>query len=140
MKYFKLCFKEFKYNEKLSRDDNISKISNFFATQKPIYFFDYLKERSLKNINEESNLIENLEQSKGKKSTKINGNKFEYPETYLDLDTNFYNDREYKQYIKLINIFNFGRFHSYWLDYKERISYSIKFKEEDMNDKLNIFF
>ena len=58
MKFFNLCFKEYKYNEKLTLDENISKISNFFAKQKPIYFFDYIKERILRNKSEEQKIRE----------------------------------------------------------------------------------
>ncbi len=34
MKFFNLSFKEFKYNEKLTLDENISKISNFLQLKK----------------------------------------------------------------------------------------------------------
>ena len=60
MHYFKLEFKEYKYDEKLTKDKNISKISNFFATQKPLYFYDYLKERSIKKLKMNKILWKNI--------------------------------------------------------------------------------
>ena len=63
MKYFKLCFKEYKYYDLLSKDENISRISNFFASQNPIYFFDYLGERRNRNISQEPQIIENYEEN-----------------------------------------------------------------------------
>ena len=137
--YFKLWFKEFRYNEKLSKDENINKILNFFATQKPINFLDYLKERSLKNIKEEPCLIENSEKKEVKRRNKSKDDKFDYPKAYFDLGITFYRDEEYKKYISLIHIFNFYKYGSYLMDCKEKKAYSIKFKEEDTKNKLDIF-
>ena len=66
MKFFKLCFKKYEYNKKLSLNENISKISNFFSKQKPIYFYDYIKERSLKKIKQEPSLISDSSEGKYK--------------------------------------------------------------------------
>ena len=132
MKYFKLCFKKYEYNKNLTLDENISKISNFFATQKPIYFYDYLKERSLKNIKPELGLISESAENKNK-----NGiyDKFIYPETYLKEDFKFNNSEECKKYIKLMDVFKFAKRWYYWLN-NGKIPYSIKFKKEDINYKL----
>ena len=136
MKYFKLCFKKYEYNKNLTLDENISKISNFFATQKPIYFYDYLKERSLKNIKPELGLISESAENKNK-----NGiyDKFIYPETYLKEDIKFNNSEECKKYIKLMDVFKFAKRWYYWLN-NGKIQYSIKFKKEDINYKLDLFY
>ena len=61
MKNLNLCFKEFKFNEKLTLEENISKISNFFATQKPIYFSDHIREKNMKNVVEEQTILDKTE-------------------------------------------------------------------------------
>ena len=141
MKFFNLSFKEFKYNEKLTLDENISKISNFFATQKPIYF-DYIKERSIKNISEEQNIredfknkLDNIEENSEKDAN------FVLPKTCLVEDFTFYDNREYYEYIQLVNIFNFTDFeHYYWRNDNKKIAYSLKFQDKDLENKINIFY
>ena len=140
MKYFKICFKEYKYNNLLTKDENTSKVSNFFATQNPIYFFDYIKQRSIRNISQEPQLIENYDKNKIN-SKANNAKKIDYPETCYQLDINFnkYNYyNELKEYIKLINVFKFG-IRSYFRDEIFKESYSIKFKDEDFDYKIDIF-
>ena len=143
MEYFKICFKEYKYNEILTKDENISKISNFFATQKPIYLYDYLKNRSLKNSEKEQSILDsineyNIDNNKTKSIKKI------YPIARFCLEEDFYDryeDIEDIEYIKLLEIFkfyssiNYGK--NYYDDYKK--NYSLKFKNEDMKLKLKIF-
>ena len=136
MKYFKLCFKKYEFNKKLSLDENISKISNFFATQKPIYFYDYIKERSLRKIKQEPGLISESSESIYKNNSY---DKFIYPETILKEDYKFNNPEECKEYIKIMNVFKFEKRWYYWLN-DGKIPYSIKFKKEDINYRLDLFF
>ena len=79
-----LCFKEYINVEKLNKDENISKISNFFATQKPIYFSDNIKERNMKNVIEEQTILEESEvEIINNKNKNNNKNNFIFPEAYL---------------------------------------------------------
>ena len=138
MKYFKLSFKEFKYIEKISLDKNISKISNFFATQKPIYFFDYIKESSIKNISEEKNIRQDFKDISN--STKKNDD-FIFPETHSVEENTFYYNREYYEYIQLVNTFKFTEFDYYnWKKRNKKIVYSLKFQDKDLKNKINIFY
>ena len=142
MKYFNLCFKEFKYNEKLTRDENISKISNFFAKQKPIYFFDYINERSLKNISEEQNIKEDSKDKKSKsKKNDDKAKNFKFPKTYLIEENTSYSNKEFYKYIELINIFKFTEFEDHNRSKSnKKIGYSLKFKDKDLKKKIDIFY
>ena len=136
MKYFKICFKRYKYNEKLTKDENISKISNFFATQKPIYFYDYIRERSIKNIEKKSNISE----QNNIISNKIEYQKKEYPEASFKIRTDTYSRNEDIEYYKLLEVFKFNSSiygnMNYYDDSKK--FYYLKFKEKDINIKLEI--
>ena len=44
-KYSKLIMNKFKYDKKLTENDNISKLSNFFATKKPIFLVEKKNKR-----------------------------------------------------------------------------------------------
>ena len=125
--------KEFKYIEKLTLDENISKISNFFATQKPIYFTNHIKE---KNIIEDSEFkIINTEKTDDTK------NNFILPETYLIQENSFHSNREFYEYIKLVNIFGFCEFgHKYWKGSNKQIAYSFKFQDKDIKNKIDIIY
>ena len=79
-----LCFKEYINVEKLNKDENISRISNFFATQKPIYFSDNIKKRNMKNIIEVQTILEESEvEIINNKNKNNNKNNFIFPEAYL---------------------------------------------------------
>ena len=136
MKYFKICFKRYKYNEKLTKDENISKISNFFATQKPIYFYNYIRERSIKNIEKKSNISE----QNNIISNKIEYQKKEYPEASFKIRTDTYSRNEDIEYYKLLEVFKFNSSiygnMNYYDDSKK--FYYLKFKEKDINIKLEI--
>ena len=140
MKYFKLCFKEYKYYDLLTKDENISRISNFFASQNPIYFFDYLGERRNRNISQEPQIIENYEENINNNKTRDKEEK-KYPLGCYEFDIHFsqYNYYyEIREYIKLINLFEFEIVRYYNFE-NEKKSYFIKFKDEDLNNKIEIF-
>ena len=137
MKYFKICIKKYNYDEQLTKDENISKISNFFATQKPIYFYDYLTERSIKKIEKEPSILE----KNYKVSNKIKYLKKKYPKASFHFENSNYPQNIDIEYIKLLDVFKFESsisiYESYYDDYRE--FYSLKFKNKDLNIKLEIF-
>ena len=64
-KYFKIVFKEFKFDNFLDEYDNISKLSNYFATKKPIFFVP-------KKIKEKPYLIKQYLSQEGENKKKLN--------------------------------------------------------------------
>ena len=56
-KYYKLDFKTFEYDKNLSHDKNISKLSNFFAKKKPIFFVERKEKKIMKNYLKKKRVI-----------------------------------------------------------------------------------
>lgn len=127
-KKYKLSFKKFIFAKDLSLDKNISKLSNFFATQNPIFF-----EKIDKSEKEKINLIEKyLKAEEFKEKSKENkNNKIPLPEATIEITLN--NENEIRNYINSRNVFQFNN------DNGVNI-YSIKFNDNFSEKKMDIFY
>ena len=128
-KEHKMRFKKFIYLNNLSQDKNIGRISNFFASQNPIYFEEIDDEYNINIVNEYLNLENNEE-----KSNEINEKKEEkeekLPDCKLEIKSNEINN--IKSYIESNNIFKF-------YDDDKRNIYFIRFTSDFSYQKMEIF-
>ena len=128
LKNNKLGFKKFIFSKHLSLDKNISKLSNFFATQNPI-FFEKIDENEKEKINliEKYLKAENIEEEKPKDNQ---NDKIKLENTHTKIIMN--NENELRNYITSRNIFQFYNNNGINV-------YSIKFNEEFSDKKNEIF-
>lgn len=128
LKNNKLGFKKFIFSKHLSLDKNISKLSNFFATQNPI-FFEKIDENEKEKINliEKYLKAENIEEEKPKDNQ---NDKIKLENTHTKITMN--NENELRNYINSRNIFQFYNNNGINV-------YSIKFNEEFSDKKNEIF-
>lgn len=137
-KYFKIVFKEFKFDDFLDEYDNISKLSNYFATKNPIFFVP-------KKIKEKPYLIKQYLSQEGenkKKLNKINKNfiKCELSEGYFYYNSEDIN--EFKNYANGKALFNFYKGIDINNNTFNNIIYSIDFsgKFDNINLKSELLF
>ena len=127
-KKYKLGFKKFIFSKDLSLDKNISKSSNFFATQKPLFFeeIDKIEKINKKTFIENYIKDENIEEtSKESSNSKLNLEK-------ADIWIEFNNENEARNYINSRNVFQFK-------DNNEINIYPIKFNGNFSKEKIKFF-
>ena len=129
-KYYKLEFKTFENDGNLSQDKNISKLSNFFAKQKPIFFIEKKEEKNdSEKLSEEKKSDRCDNEINEKNNNNRNNNKNENGEEDDEIKSSyFYNETDdinvYNNYIESNNIFPFYDSHN-----QNLISYYIQFKK-----------
>ena len=137
-KNYKLNFKKFEFSNNIPLDKNISRISNFFATQKPIFFSrvegdekvniikEYLKKEDEKIISQKANYNKN---EKNSLNVKLTFAYLIYELNSIDL---------IKNYINNTNIFPL------YESEENKIygikAYYIEFDEHNLNQKMNILY
>ena len=135
---YKLCFKKFIYLTNLSPDKNISRLSNFFASQNPIFLKedidDYVNvvDEYLKLENNEVKSNENNKKEDNKEKKEENKEKKEeLPKCKLEIKSNEINN--IKSYIDSTNIFKF-------YDDNKRNIYSIRFYSDFSKEKMGLLY
>ena len=141
---FKLIFKKYKYFKNINENENISKISNFFATKKPIFFVE-------KKLKKNPLLIKQyLKKNKLKQNKNKNINNLKQINTLQNGFFSFYYEEENKfnNYAINRNLFHFYKedelteediFNNY---INKKSIYSIEFtgKNDNISLKRDLFF
>ena len=137
-KYFKIVFKEFKFDEFLDEYDNISKLSNYFATKKPIFFVS-------KKIKEKPYLIKQYLSQEGENKKKLNKKNKTFKKCELSEGYFLYNSEdinEFKNYANGKALFNFYKGNNINNNIFNNIIYSMDFsgKLNNINIKSELLF
>ena len=137
-KYFKIVFKEFKFDEFLDEYDNISKLSNYFATKKPIFFVS-------KKIKEKPYLIKQYLSQEGENKKKLNKKNKTFKKSELSEGYFLYNSEdinEFKNYANGKALFNFYKGNNINNNIFNNIIYSMDFsgKLNNINIKSELLF